>query len=319
MSKWKVYITGKLPEEATNILQKECLVEVNEEDRTLTKAELIERIKDKDAVLCLLSDQIDAQVMEAAKKVKVFANYAVGYDNIDLKAAKERGIFVTNTPDVLTHATAELAWALLFAAAKNIVPADNYTRQGHFKGWGPLLFLGQEITGKTLGVVGGGRIGTAFARKAQGFGMKLLYFSNNPNQEFEEDTGAKFVDKETLLRESDYISLHVPLLPSTRHFIGEKEFKMMKKTAVLINTARGPVVDEEALVEALKNKEIFSAGLDVYEEEPKIHPGLVELDNVVILPHIGSAGLETRTKMAAMAANNILAALKGENPPNQIA
>ncbi len=318
MAKWNVYITGEIPQEAARLLGRECFVEINQEGRTLDKDELIEKIKDKDAVLCLLSDRIDEEVIEKAKNVKVFANYAVGFDNIDLEAARKRGITVTNTPGVLTDATADLAWALLFAAARRLVPADHYTRAGKFKGWGPLLFLGQEITGKTLGIIGCGRIGQAFGRKSRGFAMKILYYSRNRQVDFEKETGARLVDKESLLKEADFVSLHVPLLPETKHMLGEKEFKMMKKSAVLINTARGPVVDEEALVKALQTEEIFAAGLDVYEHEPQVHPDLLGLNNVVLLPHIGSAGYETRTKMAAMAAENILAVLKGETPPNQV-
>lgn len=318
MPKWSVYITGEIPEEAAKLLSKDCSVEINRAGCTLAKEELIEIIKDKDAVLCLLSDQIDAEVIEKAKNVKVFANYAVGFDNIDLEAARKKGIIVTNTPGVLTDATADLAWALLFAASRRLVPADHYTRAGKFKGWGPLLFLGQEITGKTLGIIGCGRIGQAFGRKSRGFAMKILYYSRNRQESFEKETGARLVDKETLLKEADFVSLHVPLLPETRHMLGEKEFKIMKKSAVLINTARGPVVDEEALVKALQTSEIFAAGLDVYEHEPQVHPGLLELDNVVLLPHIGSAGYDTRARMAEMAAENILAVLKGETPPNRV-
>ena len=318
MLPWKVYITGDLPEEAARTLEKECALEINNLGRGLRKEELIEAIKDKDGVLCLLSDKIDDEVMQAAKKVKVFANYAVGYDNIDLVAAKKYNKVITNTPGVLTDATADLAWALLFAVARQVVVADKFTRDGLFEGWKPLLYLGQDITGKTLGIIGGGRIGSAFGRKAKGFDMNILYNSRRPNEEFEEETGGCFVDKDTLLKEADFISLHVPLLPATKHLIGEREFKMMKKTAILINTARGPVVDEAALVDALKAKEIFGAGLDVYEEEPKLHPGLFALDNVVILPHVGSGTFATRGKMATMAAENILAVLRGEMPPNRV-
>lgn len=318
MSRWSVYITRNLPEQAVNMLEKECSVEINREERALTKEELMERIKGKDAVLCLLTDIIDAEVIEAAEGVRIFANYAVGYDNIDIEAAKERGIVVTNTPGVLTDTTADLAWALLFAVARRVAPADQFTRAGNFTGWSPLLFLGQDITGKVLGIIGSGRIGSAFGRKAKGFEMKILYHDLQRNQEFEAETGARFVDKETLLKEADFISLHVPLMPTTRHFIGEKELQLMKKTAVLINTSRGPVIDEAALVKALNNKEIFGAGLDVYENEPHLASGLRELDNVALLPHIASASIETRTKMAIMAAENILAVMKGKRPPNRV-
>jgi len=204
----------------------------------------------------------------------------------------------------------------LFAAARRVVEADKFTRANKYKGWAPMLFLGQDITGKTLGVIGSGRIGTAFAKKAKGFDMVILYNDVKPNPQFEAQTGGKYVDKETLLRESDFISLHVPLLPSTRHLISENEFKAMKKTAILVNTSRGPVVDEQALVKALKNGDIWAAGLDVYENEPELAPGLAELDNVVLLPHIASASIETRTKMGLMDVDNVVAALNGKLPPN---
>lgn len=311
-----VYITYRLPERPLELLRKTCDVRVNELDRPLTKDELCSNFKDADGVICMLSDRIDKEVINSLNKTKVFANYAVGYNNIDFKYAASKGIAVTNTPGVLTNATADLAWALLFSVARRIVDSDRYTREGKFKGWGPTLFLGQDITGKTLGVIGAGRIGANFARKALGFDMKILYYNRKPDKEFEKDTGAVYVDKETLLRESDFVSLHVPLTNETKYMIGRDEFKIMKRTSILINTARGPVVDEKALVEALKEGLIWGAGLDVYEGEPYIEPGLFELENVVLAPHIGSGTTETREKMAAMAAENVLAVLNGEVPPN---
>lgn len=318
MAKWKVYVTRLLPPEAMDALYNnpDLEVEVNPDDRPLTRQELLEKVRGRDAVITQLVDKIDAEVMDAAKGVKIFANYAVGYDNIDVAAATERGILVSNTPDVLTDTTADLAWALLFAAARRIVPADKFTREGKYKGWAPMLFLGQDITGKTLGIIGSGRIGTAFAKKSKSFDMTVLYNDVKPNPKFEAEVGGKFVDKETLLKESDFISLHVPLLPSTKHLMSEKEFKMMKNTAVLINTSRGPVIDEQALVKALKEGEIWAAGLDVYENEPELAPGLAELDNAVLLPHIASASIETRTKMGLMDVDNVVAALNGQLPPN---
>jgi len=223
---------------------------------------------------------------------------------------------VTNTPGVLDNATADCAWALLFAVARRVVEADRFMRSGKFAGWGPMLLLGQEVTGKTLGIVGAGRIGTNFARKARAFDMKVIYTDISPNPTFEQVTGGVYVDKQTLFREADFISLHVPLLPSTYHYVSEPEFKLMKKTAILINTSRGPVVDEKALVSALKSGEIWGAGLDVYENEPSMEPELAALDNVVVLPHIASATVETRTNMALMAVNNVLQALRGELPAN---
>ncbi|HBT47025.1 MAG TPA: D-glycerate dehydrogenase [Peptococcaceae bacterium] len=315
MSQWKVYVTRPVPQPAIDLLAERCEVEVNPEDRVLSKEELIEKIRGRDGVFCLLTDKIDAEVMDAAPGVKVFANMAVGFDNIDIPAATARGILVTNTPGVLTEATAEFAWALLFAVARRVVEADKFMRAGKYRAWGPMLMLGQEIHGKTLGVIGGGRIGTAFARRAKGFDLKVLYTDVRPNPQFEAETGGRFVDTDTLLRESDFVSIHVPLTPSTRHLIGERELKLMKKSAILINTSRGPVVDEAALVKALREGEIWGAGLDVFEREPEMVPGLAELDNVVVCPHIASATWETRTAMATMAARNLLAALEGQLPP----
>jgi glyoxylate reductase len=314
--KWNVYVTRAIPQPALDLLAQHCELEVNPEDRVLTKSELIAKVKGKDGVLCLLTDPIDTEVLDAAKGAKMFANYAVGYNNIDLEGATQRGILISNTPGVLTEATADMAWALLFATARRVVESDKYTREGKFNGWGPMHFLGQEITGKTLGVVGGGRIGSSFARKATGFDMKILYNDIEPNAEFEKETGGQFVDFDALLKEADFVSLHVPLLPETTHLISERELKLMKKSAILINTARGPVVDEIALAKALKEGEIWGAGLDVYEWEPELAPGLTELDNVVICPHIASATYETRTKMGMMAVENLLAGLRGELPPN---
>jgi len=316
---WKVYVTREIPKAGIELLQQHCeAVEVNPDDRSLTHDELLRHVKGKDGVLCLLSDRIDNEVFAAATGVKVFANYAVGYDNIDVETATRHGVIVTNTPGVLTDATADLAWALLFAAARKIVVSDRYVREGKFQGWGPLLFVGHDITGKTLGVVGAGRIGTAMALKSKGFQMRVLYADPNKNQTLEDTIGAQRVEVKTLLQESDFVSLHIPLLPETKHMIGKEELGFMKPTAYLINTSRGPVVDEGALVQALKEGRIAGAGLDVYEEEPKLAPGLTELDNVVLLPHVGSGTVETRTKMSLMAAENILAGLRGERPPNLV-
>ncbi len=315
MKECNVYVTRMLPEPAMELLRQNYEVEINPDDRVLTEKELIEKVKGRDAVLCLLTDTINEKVLEAAGPTcKIFANYAVGYNNIDIKAATKRGTIVTNTPGVLTNTTADLAWSLLFAVARRIVESDKYTREGKYKGWAPMLLLGRDITGKTLGVIGTGRVGASFARKSKGFEMKLLYNDIKRNKEFEEETGATYVDKETLLRKSDFVSIHVPLLPTTKHMIGKNEFKLMKKSAVLINTSRGPVIEEKALVRALKEGEIWGAGLDVYENEPALESGLTELDNVVIVPHIGSATVETRTSMALMAAKNIKAVFKGETP-----
>ena len=271
MDKKKIYITRRIPDEAIKLLQEHFNVEINPQDRVLTREELLQGVKGKDAVLCVITDNIDKAVFEAAgAKCKIFANYGVGYNNIDISAATENNVIVTNTPGVLDDATADLAWTLLMTVARRIIPADKFTRNGAFQAWDPMMFLGRDITGKTLGVVGAGRIGSNFAKKAKAFDMKILYTSLRRNLKLEEELGAIYVDKETLLRESDFVSLHVPLLPSTTHYIGEKEFSMMKKTAVIVNTSRGPVIDEKALIKALKQGKIWGAGLDVYEHEPDI-------------------------------------------------
>jgi glyoxylate reductase len=311
---FKVFVTRAIPEEGLELLKKYCEVEVSPYDRMLTKEELLEKIKDKDAVITQLTDRVDKEFFEAAKNVKIVANYAVGFDNIDLEEATKRGVYITNTPDVLTNATAELAWALLFAAARRVVEADKFMRAGKFQGWAPMLFLGKGVTGKTLGVIGAGRIGQAFAKMAKGFEMKILYNARTPKPEFEKETGAKYVDLDTLLKESDFVSIHVPLTPDTRHLIGERELKLMKNSAILINTGRGPVVDEKALVRALKEKWIYAAGLDVYEREPEFEKELAELDNVVMLPHIGSATEEARRDMSVLVAQNIIDVIEGRVP-----
>jgi len=315
MDKKNIYITRRIPEEAINLLQEHFHVEINPQDRVLTKEEMLQNVKNKDAVLCVINDIIDKDVLEAAGvKCKIFANYGVGYNNIDIDAATQNNIIITNTPGVLDDATADLAWTLLMTVSRRIVAADKFTRNGAFQSWDPMMFLGRDITGKTLGLVGAGRIGSNFAKKAKAFDMKILYTGLRQNLKIEEELGAIYVDKETLLREADFVSLHVPLLPSTIHYIGDKEFSMMKKTAVIVNTSRGPVIDEKALVKALKQGKIWGAGLDVYENEPEIEPELLNMYNVVLVPHIASATLETRTNMGLIAARNIIKVLNGEKP-----
>jgi glyoxylate reductase len=272
------------------------------------------------AVLCLLTDKIDRDVIDLAKEcgVRGFANLAVGYDNIDVRYAAEKGILVTNTPGILTQTTAELAWALLFAASRRTSEADRFCRAGKFTSWKPLLFLGMDVSGKTLGIIGAGRIGTAMALMSKGFKMKVLYADVKRNEILETELNAEKVSLDELLTRSDFISIHTPLTPETRRLIGEREFSLMKRDAILVNTSRGAVLDEEALARALKNGTIHAAGLDVYEKEPAIHPDLFHLENVVLLPHIGSATLEIRGKMSLMAAQNILAMLLNQSPPNLI-
>jgi glyoxylate reductase len=317
MKKPKVYITRELPKKALDMISAECEMEVNPHDRVLTREELERAVQGIDGLLCLLTDRIDAELLDFNPDLKVIANYAVGFNNIDVKACTERGIPVSNTPGVLTDTTADFAWTLLMATARRLVEADRFTRAGKYEGWGPMMFLGGDIYGQTLGVIGMGRIGQAFAKRACGFDMKVIYYDAfHLTPEKEKELNIEYRELDDLLKEADFVSIHVPLIPETRHLIGERELKMMKETAYLINTARGPIIDEKALVEALKNKEIAGAGLDVYENEPELAPGLVELENVILAPHIASASIETRTKMAVMAAENLLAGLKGETMPN---
>ncbi|HYG78050.1 MAG TPA: D-glycerate dehydrogenase [Planctomycetota bacterium] len=314
-----IYITRQIPQAGLDVLREQGgAFDINQDDHPLTKAELKAAVKGRSAIMCLLTDTIDGEVLDAAgTQLKVVANVAVGYNNIDVNAAKARNVIVTNTPGVLTDATADCAWALLMASARRLGESERVLRAGKWPGWGILQFLGQEIAGRTLGIVGAGRIGYAVGRRARGFDMKLLYTARTPKPDMD-SVGAKHVDLETCLRQSDFVSLHVPLTAETKHLIGKRQLEMMKPTAHLINTARGPVVDEAALVEALKTKRIAGAGLDVYEEEPKIHPGLLECENAVLAPHIGSATTETRGKMATMAAQNVAAVLKGQKPLNPV-
>ncbi|MEM2282589.1 MAG: glyoxylate reductase [Candidatus Hadarchaeales archaeon] len=315
----RVFVTRLLPGPALEVLREKCEVEVNEEDRVLTKREIIEGVRGKDGLLCLLTDRIDAEVMDAgAPTLKVISNYAVGFDNIDVPEATRRGIAVTNTPGVLTETTADLTWALLMAVARRIVEADKFVRRGDWKGWAPSLFLGRDVYGKTLGIVGLGRIGKAVARRAAGFEMKVLYFDVKRDEKAEKELGVRFVSLEELLRESDFVSIHVPLTKETWHLIGEKELRLMKPTAFLVNVARGPIVDEAALIRALREHWIAGAALDVYEREPYVPPELIQLENTVLLPHLGSASVETRERMAMMAVENLLAVLESRIPPNLV-
>jgi len=291
------------------------VVDVNPHDRALTRSEFLEAVKGRDGLLCLLTETVDDEVLDAAAGVKGVANYAVGFNNIDVDACTRRGIPVSNTPDVLTDTTADLAWALMFSVARRIVEGDRYVRDGKFKGWGPLMLLGDDLTGKTLGIVGGGRIGMATAARAVGFSMPVLYTSRNRHEDIEA-IGAQYRSLDDLLQASDFVSIHVPLMPETTHLIGPRELNLMKSTAYLINTARGPIVDEKALVSALRNGIIAGAGLDVFEREPELEPGLADLDNAVIVPHIGSGTVATRIKMGNKAAINLIAMVKGEEPPD---
>jgi len=274
--------------------------------------------EETDAIVCLLGVKVDAALLGRAPRLRVVSNVAVGYDNIDVAACTARGVVATNTPDVLTEATADLAWALLLAAARRVPEAERFVRAGKWKRWDWTTLRGADVHGRTLGILGAGRIGQATGHRAVGFSMEVLYTSRQRRLLFEHTTLARRVDFKTLLRESDFLSVHVPLSKETRHLIGAKEFSMMKPGAILINTARGPIVHEAALVKALKSGRLAAAGLDVFEQEPAIHPGLLKLENVVVLPHIGSATDSARRRMVETALRNCLAALKGEMPPNAI-
>ena len=317
MSKPKIFLTGRIPDGVTAVLEKDCDVESNKEDRPMERAALLELVQDKEGIISMITDRIDGELMDRAPRLRMIAAMAVGYDNIDIGAATARGIPVSNTPGVLTDATAELAFALILAAARRVVEMDGLTRRGGFRYWAPMLFLGTEVTGKTLGIIGLGRIGKAVARRARGFDMKVLYHNRERiDAAGERELKTEYADLERLLRESDFVSLHVPLTEETKHLISGRELALMKPTAFLINTSRGPVVDEKALVKVLRERKIGGAGLDVYENEPALTPGLAELDNVTLLPHVGSGTLETRTRMAVLAVENLLAGLRGDVPPN---
>lgn len=311
----KVFVTSIIPEIGIEILKKNGIEVVqNKNYLPIEKEKLIKKAKECDALLCLLSNKIDKEIIDSLPNLKVIANYAVGFNNIDVEYATQKKIWVTNTPDVLTDATADLAFALLLACARRIVEADKFTREGKFKIWQSDLMLGKDLRGKTIGIIGAGRIGQAFARRTKGFEMKILYYDKKRIPEFEKETGAKFSTLNQLLKKSDFISIHTPLTKETYHLIDKAQFELMKDGAILINTARGEVINEKELVSAMKSGKLFAAGLDVYEFEPKITKELLKMKNVVLLPHIGSATTETRNKMAELAANNIVRVLNGKKP-----
>ena len=315
MKKASVYVTRMIPQESIDELRKHFDVDVNLEDRGLTKAELKEKAKGRDALISLITDTIDGELLDAVgPQCKIVANYAVGINNFNVEAATKRGVILTNTPGVLDDATATHTFALLLATARRLPEADRFVRDGKWKGWSPMFFIGMDVDRRTLGIAGMGRIGANVARKAKGFDMKIIYSDVHPNPQAEKEIGARYVDKETLFKESDFLTLHVPLMPETHHYIGEKELSLMKKTAVLINASRGPVVDEKALFKALEEKRIWGAGLDVFENESEIVPGLTKLDNVVVVPHIASATMETRINMGKIAVNNVIKVLSGQPP-----
>lgn len=315
----KIFVTRPIFEETLDLLRKQVQVEINAEDCVLGKPELLSRIKDVDAILPLLTDTIDREVLQTPPRLKVVANFAVGFNNIDLDAATELGIPVTNTPGVLTETTADFAWTLLMAAARRVVEGDAFTRAGKFKAWGPQMLLGYDVFGKVLGVIGLGRIGQSVARRASGFDMEVLYYDTvEIPQKVVEELRVRNASLEEIFKTSDFISLHVPLLPETHHLLNDRAFSMMKASCIVVNTSRGPVIDEKALVRALRDRRIAAAGLDVYEREPHIEPELLEMQNVVLAPHIASASKETRLKMCTMAAENLLSALQGQRPKNLV-
>ncbi len=316
----KVFITREIPEIGINLLkEKGYEVEIGPEEK-ISREELIEKVKGVDAILSVLTEKIDGEVMESAgEQLKIVANYAVGYNNIDVEEAKKKNIMVTNTPGVLTEAVAEHTIAFLFAIAERIVEADSFMRAGKYKAWGPKMLLGADIQGKTLGIIGLGRIGSAVAQRMQdGFDVKIIYYDLKRNEELEEKFGMEYRELDDLLKESDFVSIHTALTDETRHLINAEKLALMKPSAYLINTARGPIVDEMALIESLKGKKIAGAALDVFEKEPELMPGLTDLNNVVLTPHIASATEGTRNKMSEMAAKNIIAVLDGETPPNLV-
>ena len=312
----RVLITRVLPEPALDVVRQACEVQLDPLDQPLTPTALRQAVMGKQGVLCLVTDRLDAQVLDTATELKVVSNVAVGYDNIDVAAATQRGILVTNTPGVVTESTADLTWSLLCSLARRIAEGDRYIRAGKWRDWTLLLMAGSDIHGKTLGICGMGRIGQAVARRAKGFNMRILYHNRQRlDTALESELNATWVEKRTLLQQADFVSLHIPLSAATTHFIGLEELRMMRPTAYLINAARGPVVDEAALIQALQQGWIAGAAMDVFEHEPHVPQALQELENVVLVPHIGSASVATRTRMAVMAAENLVAVLRDEYTP----
>jgi glyoxylate reductase len=313
----KVLVTRVIPDAGLRLLRDFDVAVLAEGPPA--RAELLEAARGSAGILSTVTERVDAELMDAAgEDLKVVANMAVGYDNIDLDAAGERAVVVTNTPEVLNETTADTAFMLLLAAARRLGEAERLLRSGGWDAWGPMQLTGPDVWGKKLGVLGFGRIGQAVARRARGFDMEVLYHDKYRNESAENETGVRYVELDELLRTCDFISVHTPLTPETRHLIGQEELDLMQPAAVLVNSSRGPVVDEAALADALEEGIIFAAGLDVYEEEPEVHPKLLELENVVLAPHIGSASIETRDRMAELAAENLVAILRGEEPKTPV-
>jgi glyoxylate reductase len=315
-----VLVTRRLPPAPMNVVLERCDADVWEAEEAIPRDELLTRIKGKAGAITLLTERVDADFLDAAgPDLVIVANYAVGFDNVDVEECTRRGVLVSNTPDVLTETTADTAWTLLMTAARRVVEGDRFLRARRPWIWAPEMMLGQDVHGKVLGVVGFGRIGQAMARRASGFGMRVVYYDVfRPPEEVERELGTEYRDFDDLLGEADLITIHVALTPETRHLFGPEQFRKMKPTAVVVNTSRGPVIDEAALVDALREGEIFGAGLDVFEKEPEVHPDLLELDSVVVIPHLGSATVETRDAMGFLAVENLLAALDGRRPPTLV-
>ena len=313
----KVLVTRKIFPEVLTYLEEHADIEGGRSAAALSRQELKKRLGDKEGLLCLLVDRIDREIISAAPRLRIIANCAVGTDNIDLEWTRQRGILVTNTPDVLTEATAELTWALILAVARKIPQADRFTREKRFRGWALDLFLGRELGGRRLGIIGLGRIGRSVAAIARAFRMEVVYYDRHPlADEDEAALGTRYLPLDDLLASSDVVSIHASLNPETDRLISADKLKLMKRSAILVNVARGPIVDEKALADALSRKELWGAGIDVYQREPEVEACLLDLDNVVLLPHIGSATSETRRKMAMTAAINLVQGLRGEPPDN---
>ena len=320
MLKPKAFVTREIPERGLRMIKERFDAEIWREYAPPPKEVIMEKVRGVDALASLLSDKIDTEVFDAAPELKIIAQFAVGFDNIDVEEATRRGIYVTNTPGVLTETTADFAWALLMAVARRVVEADRYVRTGQWKvGWHPSMLSGRDVYGATIGIVGAGRVGSAVARRAKGFNMRILYQSPSAKPLLENELDAKRVDLNTLLKQSDFVSIHVPLTKQTYHMINEEKLRLMKKTAYLVNNSRGAVVDEEALHRALKEGWIAGAGLDVFEQEPTpLDNALLSLDNVVAAPHVSSSSHETRSRMAEMVAENLIAFFEGKIPPNLV-
>ena len=320
MSEARVVLTRRMPPPGAGLLQSAgFVVDEVEQDEPLARDALLERVRGAVGVIAMLSERIDHAFLDAAgPDLRVVANYAVGTDNIDIAACQARNVVATNTPGVLTDATADLAFTLLLAAARRVIEGDQFVRSGQWQGWAPMQLMGLQLSGRTLGIVGAGRIGTAMARRAVGFGLRIAYCHPRPNEELDNELGAQRMELDELLRLCEIVSLHIPMKPENRHLFDAERLRLMKRGAILINTARGAVIDEFALIAALKNGALGAAGLDVYELEPELAPGLAELSNVVLLPHLGSATTATRQLMSQMAAENVLAVLRGEPPANPV-